>query len=54
MKCTHVALQVCNIDRSIAFYERYCDMQVVHRRESDGRPWCGWDGAKTRPGSSSF
>ena len=44
MKCTQVALQVCDVDRSIAFYTRYCDMQVVHRRESDGVPvvWLGW------------
>jgi len=30
---THVALQVSDIDRSIAFYERWADMQVVDRLE---------------------
>jgi catechol 2,3-dioxygenase-like lactoylglutathione lyase family enzyme len=29
---THIALPVSNLDRSIAFYARYADMQVVHRR----------------------
>jgi len=44
MKCTHVALQVQDLDRSIAFYERYCEMQVVHQRESTSESvvWLGW------------
>ena len=29
---THVALPVVDADRSIAFYERFADMTVVHRR----------------------
>ncbi len=44
MKCTHVALQVRDVDRSTAFYERFCEMKVVHERESTtGRvAWLGW------------
>lgn len=44
MKCTHVALQVRDIDKSIAFYERHCGMRVVHdRQEHDTRvAWMGW------------
>jgi catechol 2,3-dioxygenase-like lactoylglutathione lyase family enzyme len=29
---THVALQCRDVDASIAFYARYADMKVVHRR----------------------
>ena len=46
MKCTHVALQVRDIDQSTAFYGRYCSMKVVHRRDrqsTSGRVvWLGW------------
>jgi catechol 2,3-dioxygenase-like lactoylglutathione lyase family enzyme len=45
MKCTHVALQVNDIDRSIQFYGAYCGMGVVHDRgDADvGRVvWLGW------------
>lgn len=43
MKCTHVALQVRNIEQSIAFYEKYCGMRVVHDRTDAFRVvWMGW------------
>ena len=43
MKCTHIALQVADLERSIAFYARYCGLRVVHRR-TDEFPvaWLGW------------
>ena len=46
MKCTHIALQVRDIERSIAFYERHCNMLVVHQREPQSTTsrvvWLGW------------
>ena len=43
MKCTHVALQVRDIDRAVAFYTRYCGMRIVHDRTEDFRVvWIGW------------
>ncbi|MFQ5806841.1 MAG: VOC family protein [Phycisphaerae bacterium] len=43
MKCTHVALQVRDIERSIAFYQRYCGMRVVQDRTDSFRVvWMGW------------
>ena len=30
---THIALQVSDMDKSLAFYERYANMTVVFRRE---------------------
>ena len=33
---THVALPVTDIERSVAFYSRYANMQVVHRRTDPG------------------
>ncbi len=44
MKCTHIALQVRDQQRSTDFYRRYCDMRIVHERETDdGRvTWLGW------------
>lgn len=44
MKCTHIALQVRDIEASMRFYERYCGMQVVHQRNDDNVRvvWLGW------------
>jgi catechol 2,3-dioxygenase-like lactoylglutathione lyase family enzyme len=44
VKCTHLALQVRDIDASITFYQRYCGMCVVHhRQEHETRvAWMGW------------
>lgn len=41
---THLALPVTDLDTSIAFYESYARMQVVHRR-----PDVVWISDKTRP-----
>lgn len=30
---SHVALQVSDLQKSIDFYQRYADMQVIHQRE---------------------
>ncbi|AGY59844.1 VOC family protein [Gloeobacter kilaueensis] len=47
---THVALAVSNLDASIAFYGRYAQMQVVHRRKDpvNGTP-VAWITDQTRP-----
>jgi catechol 2,3-dioxygenase-like lactoylglutathione lyase family enzyme len=43
MKCTHVALQVRDVEQSIAFYQRYCNMRIVHDRTDEFRVvWLGW------------
>ena len=43
MKCTHVALQVRDMDAAIAFYARYCGMCVVHERQDETHVvWLGW------------
>lgn len=44
MKCTHIALQSRDLDRSIAFYARYCGMRAVHSRGASGDRvvWLGW------------
>jgi catechol 2,3-dioxygenase-like lactoylglutathione lyase family enzyme len=45
---THVALPVSDLDRSIAFYAAYADMQVVHRRV-DEHTAVAWLSDLTRP-----
>jgi catechol 2,3-dioxygenase-like lactoylglutathione lyase family enzyme len=46
---THVALGVTNLDESIAFYERYANMRVVHRRDDPGGNAVAWISDLTRP-----
>src|SRR5438874_13805435 len=48
---THVALQVSDIDSSIAFYERWADMRVVDRLED---PKSGNKAARLSDKQSSF
>ena len=44
MQCTHIALQVRDIEASIRFYERFCELTVVHERHEDDThvAWLGW------------
>ena len=47
---THVALPIADADRSIAFYERFAGMQVVHRRaDPDTGASVVWLSDLTRP-----
>src|SRR4051794_4988460 len=39
---THVALPVTDLDASLAFYEKYAAMQVVHRRDDPGGNAVAW------------
>jgi len=41
---THVALPVRSLEASVAFYERYANMKVVHRRHA-----VAWVSDRTRP-----
>jgi len=45
---THVALPCADLNRTIAFYRKYADMEVVHERESGGAR-VAWLSDKTRP-----
>lgn len=46
---THVALPVSDLDVSLAFYERYARMQVVHRRTDPNGSSVAWISDLTRP-----
>lgn len=46
---THVALQVSDLDASLAFYERFADLVPVHRRTSDDGTRVAWISDLTRP-----
>jgi lactoylglutathione lyase len=47
---THVALAVTDLDASLAFYERYASMDVVHRRtDPGGGNSVAWISDLTRP-----
>ena len=45
---THVALMVSDLDRSLAFYDRYCAMRPVHQRAARGGR-VAWISDLTRP-----
>lgn len=45
---THVALPCADLARTIAFYKKYADMDVVHERDSGGSR-VAWLSDKTRP-----
>lgn len=36
---THVALHVVDMEASIAFYRRYCNMHVIHERDERNIAW---------------
>jgi catechol 2,3-dioxygenase-like lactoylglutathione lyase family enzyme len=46
---THVALPVTDLDASLAFYEKYAAMRVVHRRADPGGTAVAWISDLTRP-----
>lgn len=47
---THVALPATNLDASIAFYAKYAQMQVVHRRtDQETHTEVVWLSDRTRP-----
>ena len=47
---THVALGVSDMERSLAFYERYASMRVVHRRrDTESGSDVAWISDGTRP-----
>ncbi|HKY15304.1 MAG TPA: VOC family protein [Microthrixaceae bacterium] len=46
---SHVGLNVADLDRSIDFYRRYADMEVVHRRADHEGHGIAWLSDLTRP-----
>lgn len=55
---THVAIRCHDVDRSIRFYEEWCDLELLHRRTEPKRDGSGerrvaWLGPRMRDGSSS-
>lgn len=46
---THIALAVRDLEASIAFYAKYADMDVVHRRSDEPGTGVAWLTDHTRP-----
>jgi len=47
---THIALPVSNLEKSLEFYAKYADMQVVHSRQSENSGTrVAWISDRTRP-----
>jgi catechol 2,3-dioxygenase-like lactoylglutathione lyase family enzyme len=47
---THIALPVADVEASVAFYEKYARMSVVHRRkDSESEGEVVWVSDRTRP-----
>jgi len=46
---THVAFSVCDLAASVAFYEKYAGMAVVHRRAQEDGVNVAWLTDHTRP-----
>ena len=46
---SHIALAVSDLERSIAFYARFADMEVVHRRTGHDGVEVAWISDLTRP-----
>ncbi|HZT88291.1 MAG TPA: VOC family protein [Stellaceae bacterium] len=46
---THIAFSVRDLAASVAFYEKYAGMSVVHRRIDEGSVGVAWVTDRTRP-----
>jgi len=46
---SHIALPVTDLDRAIAFYRRFANLEVVHRREHEAGHGVAWLSDLTRP-----
>lgn len=47
--CSHVALAVSDLDVSLGFFQRFADMEVVHRRVGESGNGVAWVSDLSRP-----